>query len=591
MVPMIVTPTSSDNDSVISPGTATPLSSNRQRPREPLDSDHLLCQCSNDTEKTLMALEHLLEGIKVVKRNLERSLDDNICDTDNNVDRTDSKDFDHISDLSDRLIGILGSNLLGLWNAANVVRERSKLQYDENDLLLQELHHTKRLCIEAHRQAEQTDKVNKRLYSEKQHLMGQVRRLQAERKVLVKECKALRRVAEETRKFDAWRLLEEHVMDSVTIHESVLKSASASDRKRFKQKDETDGDFHEAPTDQKSSREEAPSPTTTLSELTMIVDDETVAPPVAEPSGGNDEQAAYMEAKQTMEENKEAASKKLGFFSMFSMSLHDSALDTPRQQELHKKNQVQKTAEIKDHDKNLGDCISELPTNADEEATMLPNDLALIEDTPKIPAVIDESKNNIQNEANGAFAVIWNSSHFSQDSKISCAASKSCGSPAGSIPLTSSTTHNQNSGSSDEKTDDDDKPTDKNQRSDTASSNMTVGTVFEFDRTCCVVIPGIKKTFVDAKSPGDEDCTGCTESSYSDMLDSDDTLCASGRDMPRSVSFRSLNHQGADSRCPSPLPHPEDSPEGMPLPRLKPSCDPTILRTLAIPSNSNLDGI
>jgi hypothetical protein len=42
--------------------------------------------------------------------------------------------------------------------------------------------------------------------------------------VLVKEVKALREQAEETRQFDTWRLLEEHLLDSMALHEMILKS-------------------------------------------------------------------------------------------------------------------------------------------------------------------------------------------------------------------------------------------------------------------------------------------------------------------------------------------------------------------------------
>lgn len=176
-------------------------------------------EARRDAEVSAHALENLVEGMRAIKRILERTT----SEQDTSPGNTD-EDFKRIHELSEQLHGVLGSDLMGLANAANMIREHTRLAAVETSDLIADVHAARAEAQESAIRAKQAKKVGRQLLNENIDLRGQVKRLTQERKALVKEVKSLRQDAEETRKFDSWRLLEQHVLGSMAIHERVMKT-------------------------------------------------------------------------------------------------------------------------------------------------------------------------------------------------------------------------------------------------------------------------------------------------------------------------------------------------------------------------------
>ncbi|KAG7355651.1 hypothetical protein IV203_000337 [Nitzschia inconspicua] len=571
VAPMIATPTSPESINWIQ--TDTPTSSNNHE----YDQAMLATSGLNDSEDVLVAIENLVEGIKIVKKTLDKSLEDGCHEI---LSHDDSREnSDRISYLSSHLVGVLGSTLLGLWNASNAVRGHVQLLGEENALLLEELHCAKRRCLEAHYQSERADKVNRRLYREKQSLMEQVQLLRADRRVLVKECKVLRKVARDTRKFDTWRLLEEHVRDSVAIHENILKSAPVSAVEKVEE--EMEEDTEQAISGISDRRIETPSPSTIISDLTVMVDKDTTVDDQNPQIHENKESLLAEEEK--MQEISEAPSKMLGFFSRFSIT---SCSNSNAQKQPPRPNHVIEERKEDKHRLEKNDSspesINSSQSFVETKAMVLSDDLALVEEDES-QTLSKSGNNHNESESTGTIGRLRGSSHFPRRKSTSSAASNTVS--EASYCQIANMHGQQTTGSGGETCTTESKGSGTSSVSD--PSKVKEESSFTFDRTYRVVIPAIIKTLEDAKSLGDEDRTGCTESSHSDMLDSDFQTSQQG--MPSSVSFRS-NSGGAYSRSTSPLLTPEHSPKLMCVPILKPTYDPCILRTLAIPS-SDLDKV
>lgn len=174
-----------------------------------------LRKAQDDTEEAVVALDNLVQGIKVVRRFLQIPID---------VQDQDQRISDRITELSNHLVGVLGSELMGLMNDADMVRDHARLHSKEASHLLEDLHAAKDESNKSNERADMTETICRQLYTEKQILLEQVTKLTLERRALIKEVKSLRRDAQDTKKFDTWRLLEEHVLDAVAIHEMVMKT-------------------------------------------------------------------------------------------------------------------------------------------------------------------------------------------------------------------------------------------------------------------------------------------------------------------------------------------------------------------------------
>lgn len=176
-----------------------------------------------DAKKSAEALEVLVNGVRAVKRILDRHAHDNSDST-----TVVAADEDLLSRLCEQLHGVLGSDLLALANSANMARDHARLTSDEASGLVSDIHKANEEADKATLRARKAEKLTLKLHKENLALQQQVGQLKGDRRTLVKAVKELRQTQEETSKFDAWRLLEQHVHASMSIHEKILKTPTSA---------------------------------------------------------------------------------------------------------------------------------------------------------------------------------------------------------------------------------------------------------------------------------------------------------------------------------------------------------------------------
>ena len=190
------------------------------------DYEHALKTARADAAETALALENLVKGMQAVKRILERPVvgDDAERDSAGSSVVNESADAGLVSELSEGLVGVLGSELIGLLNAAQMAKGYARLSVEEDTAALRDLHRTRECAQKSIDRANRAETMGRRLKKEKKHLVREVRALRGDRQVLVKEVKSLRKRIQSTKKCDAWRLLQDHLRDAMMVHESVLSN-------------------------------------------------------------------------------------------------------------------------------------------------------------------------------------------------------------------------------------------------------------------------------------------------------------------------------------------------------------------------------
>jgi len=215
--------------SVIHPDAVTPGESvEEEESSSPKSLAEQLTEAKLDAKKSAEALDDLISGIRAVKRILDNHSDG---EEDSKEDLI-AKDEDLIASLSDRLHGVLGSDLLALANAANMARGHAKLASEEAVSAVSEMQEARKEAEESSAKARTAAKVSKKLYEDNLVLQQQVGHLKKERRTLVRAVRDLQQEQEQTSRFDTWRLLEEHVKNSVTIHEMILKTPTRGATKK-----------------------------------------------------------------------------------------------------------------------------------------------------------------------------------------------------------------------------------------------------------------------------------------------------------------------------------------------------------------------
>jgi polyhydroxyalkanoate synthesis regulator phasin len=121
---------------------------------------------------------------------------------------------------------------MGLVNAANMARGHAKLASDEATSAVSEMQEARKEAEESNTKARTAAKISKKLYEDNLALQQQVGHLKKERRTLVKAVRDLQQEQEQTSKFDTWRLLEEHVQNSLTMHEMILKTPTRGTTKK-----------------------------------------------------------------------------------------------------------------------------------------------------------------------------------------------------------------------------------------------------------------------------------------------------------------------------------------------------------------------
>eukprot|EP00526_Cylindrotheca_closterium_P000492 CAMPEP_0113660734 /NCGR_PEP_ID=MMETSP0017_2-20120614/33060_1 /TAXON_ID=2856 /ORGANISM="Cylindrotheca closterium" /LENGTH=373 /DNA_ID=CAMNT_0000575393 /DNA_START=89 /DNA_END=1210 /DNA_ORIENTATION=- /assembly_acc=CAM_ASM_000147 len=216
--------------SVIIPDTTVTGGESAQGEPSPKSLAQQLEEAKLDAKKSAEALDDLISGIRAVKRILDNHADDD--EKESAKEESIVKDEELIANLSDRLPGILGSDLMALVNAANMARGHAKLASDEAASAVSEMQEARKEAEESNTKARTAAKISKKLYEDNLVLQQQVVHLKKERRTLVKAVKDLQQEQEQTSRFDTWRLLEEHVQNSVTIHEMILKTPTRGTGKK-----------------------------------------------------------------------------------------------------------------------------------------------------------------------------------------------------------------------------------------------------------------------------------------------------------------------------------------------------------------------
>ena len=215
-------------------------------------------QLQQEHRATLEALRQLAEGVRIVTRQMKQPH----CffdDTDSVAsgaseatpmlrDRTFSNgnvsvcsfvsdDDKRIDDLTHSLDGLVGADLLGLSQAAQMVNEHARLASHEASILTDDMTQAALAAQAAHDRAVKAEKAAMRLHRENVALQHQVDQLLVDRKVLAKEIKSIRRENAELKKYeqDSKRqemmfALEQHVRGALLVHEKQLAAANRNRR-------------------------------------------------------------------------------------------------------------------------------------------------------------------------------------------------------------------------------------------------------------------------------------------------------------------------------------------------------------------------
>jgi hypothetical protein len=205
-VPALITPTATQQAAqMVTPGSVSSYEERVVDVSPEKDMDRQLDEARWHVQEANEALLNLAQGIREVTRFIKRDTDE------------------HTVIEAAKLKGVIGSDLLAFINAANMVREHARLASEEASVLVEDVQICQEEAQTAKKRADRAEKVTRRLYRDNVILKNEVVKLRSERRALAREVKSLREEVATTRKFDMWRLLEQHVVEAMQVHENYLK--------------------------------------------------------------------------------------------------------------------------------------------------------------------------------------------------------------------------------------------------------------------------------------------------------------------------------------------------------------------------------
>jgi hypothetical protein len=122
---------------------------------------------------------------------------------------------------------VFGTDLLRLWDAAHHVRDFARLVSEESSVSTKDLATAQEAATKALHRAERAEIAARNLHQQNKHLQKQVHLLTTERRLLIQEVKTLRHHAATARKMDMERLLQQHIVGALLVHEEQLKATMA----------------------------------------------------------------------------------------------------------------------------------------------------------------------------------------------------------------------------------------------------------------------------------------------------------------------------------------------------------------------------
>ena len=206
---------------------------------------------------TLEALRLLAEGVRIVTRQMKQQHfnDDNDSVASGTSDTTTpmrgrtfsngtvsvcsfvSDDDRRIDDLTHSLEGVVGADLLGLSQAAQMVNEHARLASQEASILTDDMALAAMAAQDALERAIKAEKAAMRLHRENVALQHQLDQLMVDRKVLAKEIKSIRRensllkqYQQDSKRQEMMLALEHHVRGALLVHEKQLAAANRNTR-------------------------------------------------------------------------------------------------------------------------------------------------------------------------------------------------------------------------------------------------------------------------------------------------------------------------------------------------------------------------
>lgn len=173
---------------------------------------------AEDERQTAAALHNLWDGVRTLQLFLQTATTSSPTPSSlQQVHQSHQMLLDKITDLSNKLPGLLGDDMLGLTHAVCTQHVHMQLHTTEACELTDDLDTARRAAIHAHARADYAEDTCRRLFDEKQHLIGIVRRLKAERRILKEEVLTLRQQIESTR-----------LVDAVAVHEQFLRATTST---------------------------------------------------------------------------------------------------------------------------------------------------------------------------------------------------------------------------------------------------------------------------------------------------------------------------------------------------------------------------
>lgn len=217
-------------------------------------SDYEVLQLEH--QNALEALRQLAEGVRIVTRQMKQQhADDNDSvatsstidtatttptrtrtysgDSNSVLSSVVSEDDRRLNDLSHTLEGVIGADLLGLSQAAQMVNEHARLASQEASVLTDDMADAGQTAEEALERAVKAEKAVTILHREKKNLQKQLESKRVERRVLAKEVKVLRKenttlkqLQQDYERQDVLLALEQHVRGALEVHEQQLAMAN-----------------------------------------------------------------------------------------------------------------------------------------------------------------------------------------------------------------------------------------------------------------------------------------------------------------------------------------------------------------------------
>jgi hypothetical protein len=129
-----------------------------------------------------------------------------------------------LAELTEKLSNQGGVDLMALQNAAHMVLEHARLASQEASIVVRDTQLAQSQAEQYQQRALSAETENEGLVKENKTLNAQVGKLTAERRVLVKEVRSLRKELETSKTRGMMEQLERYVAGALTVHEHHLKS-------------------------------------------------------------------------------------------------------------------------------------------------------------------------------------------------------------------------------------------------------------------------------------------------------------------------------------------------------------------------------